>query len=272
MINDLTPEQKTELEKHFAKLGNPALTSLVAQAGLINSPTETRLHDFVTNNEELIKVKNQIRKLAPLPYPVLILGETGTGKELLAQALHGTRRGQFCGINLTTLPDLLIESELFGHVKGAFTGATDDKIGLLEYCADGTIFLDEIGDMPFTAQAKLLRAIQEKRIRPVGSNKEREISCRFVCATHHKISELFDAGTFRKDLYYRISVCIVETLPLREHLEDIPEIVDFFCEKEFRGVVIPQEVLDLWTAQQWPGNVRELWATLVSYLIEKGKI
>lgn len=265
-------ERKT-LTKTLQLLG-PDCVSLAAQAGLIESPTETILRTLITENPAMKRVKDLTRKYAPLKYPVLIVGETGTGKEIIAQALHGTRKGEFRGINLTTLPDLLIESELFGHCKGSFTGAIDDKKGLLEFCKNGTIFLDEIGDMPLSAQTKLLRAIQEGKVRPVGSNLEIDINCRFVFATHQKLEKLIMEEKFRLDLFYRINVCIIETVPLRARPEDIGEIIDYWCEKEFpgKGLCLQNGILEKWESNYWPGNIRELHNRFIRYIIEKGMI
>ena len=163
-----------------------------------------------------------------LPHPVLILGESGTGKELIARALHGARTGRFIAINCAAISENLLESELFGHVKGSFTGAFNDRAGLLLTATSGTAFLDEIGDLPYGLQAKLLRAIQNRVIRRVGSNEDEEINCRIVAATHQDIeSELNEK--FRLDLYYRLSTFKLRLKPLRERtLEDFLALATHF--------------------------------------------
>ena len=153
------------------------------------------------------------------------MGETGTGKELIARALHGEKAGEFYGINCAGLPETLVESELFGHKQGAFTGATKDKIGLMKLAANGTLFLDEVGELPLLAQAKLLRAIQERKIRKVGGDQSEDINCRIVCATNRDIRDMCDKGQFRVDLYARISTFEIFIPPLRDRLDDVPLII-----------------------------------------------
>lgn len=189
--------------------------------------TEFYLSQFITNDPKMLSMKEKATKLALVDDPVLIQGPSGTGKELIAKALHHeSRSGVFIPINCAGLPENLIESELFGHVRGSFTDAGKDKEGILESAHDGTVFLDEIGDLSCALQAKLLRAIQEKRIRRVGANEERPISCRFVSATHHELLSQVKASTFRNDLYWRISTFILETTPLAERTRDIQPIIE----------------------------------------------
>jgi transcriptional regulator with PAS, ATPase and Fis domain len=184
-------------------------------------PSMAWLDRFVTADPDLLNMKEQIKKLAPLNHPVLIQGESGTGKEFIARALHNTRFGKFVAINCAAISENLIESELFGHCKGAFTGAYTDRPGLLQEARDGTIFLDEIGDLPKPMQPKLLRAIQNKVVRRVGSNADEEISCRFVSATHKHLWSAVNDQEFRMDLYFRLAVFEVELKPIRERcLED----------------------------------------------------
>ena len=197
-------------------------------------PVNKALAEFITEDKDMIAVKAKVKILSEVDDPVLIRGETGTGKELLACALHGDRKPeQLITVNCAGIPELLVESELFGHKKGSFTGAVNDKVGLLRAAFDGTIFLDEIGDLPLSAQAKLLRAIQEKKIRRVGDETgEEQINCRFVCATHRNLKMMVAEGTFREDLYWRIRVVPLETKPIRERTVDIPLIVKHLIIKE----------------------------------------
>lgn len=186
------------------------------------------LDRFITTDPQLLEMKEMVKKLAHVHYPVMILGDSGTGKELIARALHGSRTGRFIGINCAAISENLIESELFGHVKGSFTGAYNDKPGLLAYAANGTAFLDEVGDLPYNLQAKLLRAIQEKVVRRVGATDTEEINCRIVCATRKDIQMELDQ-TFRLDLYYRLTTFILTLKPLKDRpYEDFVEFSKFY--------------------------------------------
>ncbi len=197
---------------------------------------------------------------------VLIQGESGTGKELAARAIHfnGPRKaGAFVGINCAALPENLLESELFGHVRGAFTGADRDKLGLMQAADGGTLFLDELGEMPLSTQAKLLRVLQEREVRPLGATKAVALDLRLVCATHRDLSVEVEAGRFREDLYYRVAVVQVRMPPLRERIEDLPDLCQSILNKIGReGGRKPPELgsdaLRLLATQRWPGNVREL--------------
>lgn len=218
-------------ENEMANIQEKALEKLIAEtsAGVrdaYSSETEKWLKTFITSDNRMISLKETVRKLAPEDDTVLIMGESGTGKELIAHALHGNRQGTFISVNCAGMPTELIEAELFGHVRGAFTGADKDKDGLFKAADKGTLFLDEIGDMPLIVQAKLLRALQQKAIRPVGANLEFKVDVRVVCATHHRLDELVGKGTFRLDLYSRIQTFILHTLPIRERRGDIKAIVD----------------------------------------------
>jgi two-component system response regulator PilR (NtrC family) len=204
--------------------------------------------------------------VAPTRTTVLITGESGTGKELVARAIHAKSdrsSGPFVPINCGAIPENLIESELFGHVKGAFTGAGNDKKGLFAAASGGTVFLDEIGELPMPMQVRLLRVLQERRIKPVGSATEQEIDCRVVAATNRDLKAMVDKNEFREDLYYRLNV-IQLTLPsLRERREDLPLLVHHFLEKyaldmgkPIRGVA--RDAMDLLISYPYDGNVREL--------------
>lgn len=207
-----------------------------------------------------------IKQVSPFDVSVLVTGESGTGKELCARALHYNslrQDGPFVAENCGALPDELLESELFGHKKGAFTGAVDDRIGLFESANGGTIFLDEIGDTSPAFQLKLLRVLQEKEIRPLGSNKRRPVDVRIVAATNKNIEEEVRAGRFRQDLYYRLATFTIKLPPLRDRLEDIPYLTAYLLEESMKELGkrvegVTSETMECLQKYQWPGNVREL--------------
>src|SRR5277367_6404258 len=211
------------------------------------------------------RVYKLIEKVSQHNYPVLILGESGTGKELVARSIHfsGTRRNKpFAPVDCSALVPTLIESELFGYVKGAFTGANTNKVGLMEAAGSGTLFLDEIGDLPIDLQAKLLRALQEREVKPVGSNERVSISARVIAATHRDLESAVRTGGFRQDLFFRLNVVQIKLPPLRERKNDIPLLVHTFLEKfsDEQGRVrsISEDAIARLLAYDWPGNVREL--------------
>lgn len=211
------------------------------------------------------KVYKLIEKVSQHSYPVLVLGESGTGKELVARSIHfsGPRRsGPFVPVDCSALVPTLIESELFGYVKGAFTGALRSKVGLLEAADGGTLFLDEIADLPFDLQAKLLRALQEREIRPVGSNERVRINVRVIAATNRDLETAIRSGSFRQDLYFRLNVVQIKLPPLRERKSDIHLLVNHFLEKfsdpERPVRSISEDAMARLMAYDWPGNVREL--------------
>lgn len=205
---------------------------------------------------------NQLARLpgfASTDFPVLILGPSGAGKEVLAQAIHQLskrRDGPFVSINCGALSESLIESELFGHIKGAFTGATFDRKGAFEAARGGTLILDEIGDMPIELQAKLLRAIENKEIRPIGSDRTIRTDVRILASTHKNLHQLIKAGLFREDLYWRLNVCKIEPPALSDRMEDFVDLVYFFC-KEMR-VRLSYNTIEKLKSHQWSGNIREL--------------
>jgi two-component system response regulator HydG len=214
---------------------------------------------------EMEKLYRIIAKAGQSAHPVLILGESGTGKELVAKSIHMAgvfRNKPFIPVDCGSLVPTLIESELFGHVRGAFTGATNPKEGLLAIAAGGTVFLDEIGELPTDLQAKLLRAIQEKEIRPVGSVKRVPIDVRILAATNRDLERAVTEGTFRRDLFFRLNVLTLRIPPLRERRQDIPLLVAHFLERIGREAgnekTIPDESLKALLNYDWPGNVREL--------------
>lgn len=212
------------------------------------------------------EVFDLIRRVAPASANVLISGESGTGKERVARAIHdeGPRKDKpFIAINCTAIPETLLESELFGHAKGAFTGAVARKRGLFEEADGGTIFLDEIGDMNLALQAKLLRVIQERKVRAVGETQDREIDVRIIAATHKDLKAAIKNGSFREDLYYRLSVIPIVIPPLRHRREDIPLLADFFLKKYASANHSPvrgftQDAMARLLGMDWEGNVREL--------------
>ncbi|NIA20536.1 MAG: response regulator [Anaerolineaceae bacterium] len=214
----------------------------------------------------LRNVLNLALKLARTRTTALISGESGTGKELIARAIHyggPDRRGRFVAINCAALPESLVESELFGHKRGAFTGASHDKLGLFSHAEGGTIFLDEISTMPLAIQAKLLRAIEEKRVLPVGGTEPLEIKARIICATNHNLRQEVEAGRFRDDLYYRLNVVEIVIPPLRQRREDIPPLVDHFLAKYNQSLNkhcpgVSEGAMRVMMTYSWPGNVREL--------------
>jgi two-component system response regulator HydG len=220
---------------------------------------------IVGRSPEMEKLYRIIAKAGQSTHPVLILGESGTGKEMVAKAIHVAgplRNKPFIPVDCGSLVPTLIESELFGHVRGAFTGATGPKDGLLAIAEGGTVFLDEIGELPIDLQAKLLRAIQEKEIRPVGSTKQVPINVRILGATNRDLEHAVNEGSFRRDLYFRLNVLTLRIPPLRERRPDIPLLVAHFLERIGRDVGIEKSISDdalkLLLAYDWPGNVREL--------------
>ena len=205
-----------------------------------------------------------IEKVGPTRSNVMILGESGTGKELTARAIHdasGRQKEPFVPINCAAIPETLLESELFGHAKGAFTGAVSNKEGLLKTAGSGTIFLDELGDMPLSIQAKLLRAIENREIQPVGSVRRIPIEARVVTATNKDLQKEVEAGTFREDLYYRLAVVEIEVPPLRDRRDDIPRLIDHFVSR------FNEEAVQHLTGHSWPGNIRELENTIERAMI-----
>jgi len=217
--------------------------------------------DIVGQSKVMRGVLKQILQVAKTDSTVLILGETGTGKELIAKSIHQhskRREKDFIALNCAAIPESLLESELFGHEKGAFTGASSRKLGKFEIAHDSTLFMDEIGDMPMETQTKVLRAIQENQFGRVGGIKPIRVNVRFITATHQDLTFLVDQGTFRQDLFYRLNVFAIHLPPLRERREDIPLLVGTFLKKQNRQITVKPETMQLLTAYDWPGNVREL--------------
>jgi len=226
--------------------------------------------NIVGRSPKMQEVFSLIERVARTASTVLIRGESGTGKELIARAIHfsGPRsKNRFLSINCGALPENLLESELFGHEKGAFTGAVREKKGLFQEADKGTLFLDEVGEMTTSMQVKLLRVLQEKRVRRVGGNQEEAIDVRIIAATNQDLRALIDEGKFRDDLYYRINVIPIHIPPLRQRRGDIPMLVEYFLRKYSDEMAIPRkpitvETLQLLESYGWPGNVRELENTI----------
>lgn len=227
---------------------------------------ERRFEQIIGNSPALESVLEQVERVAPTDSTVLIQGETGTGKELIAHAIHNlsSRCGRpFVRLNCAAIPLDLLESELFGHEKGAFTGAIAQKIGRFELADKGTLFLDEIGDIPPALQPKLLRVLQEQEFERLGSTRTHQVDVRLVAATNRNLLEMSNQGEFRTDLYYRLNVFPVLLPPLRERREDIPALVAHFVEIYGRRMSrpidhIPPTTMSAFTSYQWPGNIREL--------------
>jgi len=217
---------------------------------------------LVGNAPSLNELVAKILKLSGDSSPILITGESGTGKELVARAVHSVSRRKdetFLTVDAATLVGSLMESELFGHVKGAFTDARQDKLGLVRSAAGGTLFLDEVGELPAEIQAKLLRLLQEGEVRPIGAAKAVKVDVRILAATNRDLKSDVRNGRFRKDLYYRLNVIPIRLDPLRERKEDIPALVNHFAAKySLDEIRLSRETRDLMTEYDWPGNVREL--------------
>ncbi len=269
-------------------VNNTELAALVQRAAeharlhsqLQQKPREEELQvSMVYNSPSMKQVLQIIRKVAGTSVPILITGETGTGKSRLAEYVHrasALREKPFLTIDCAALPESLLESELFGHVKGAFTGAVNSRRGLLEEAQGGTVFLDEIGELSPSTQAKLLRAIQEHEIRPVGSNKSVSINVRFIAATHRRLEEDVKTGRFREDLFYRLSVIPLYLPPLRERREDLAALIGFFINRfnarYGRNVTqISPAAMNILYSQPWKGNIRELENVLErAFLLTEG--
>ncbi len=230
------------------------------------TPEEWR-KDIITRSPRMEELLNQARLIAESEVSVFIQGESGTGKELLAQAIHNASpraNKPFIAVNCSAIPEQLLESELFGHKKGAFTGATSDHEGLFRAANGGTLFLDEIGDMPMAFQAKLLRVLQEKAIRPVGSTETIPVDVRLISATHRDLHNAVEEKEFREDLYYRLNVVTLEVPPLAKRREDIPLLANHFLEKlcgegKRKEKKFSQEAMKMLVTAPWPGNVRHLY-------------
>lgn len=243
-------------EKKALKVKNIILEEQLHRIGTHN--------DFIGNSKEMEKVRDLIGMVAGSDIPVLILGETGTGKEVAARAIHDLSPravNPFVVVNSSILQETMLESELFGYRKGAFTGAETDKMGLIEIADRGTFFIDEVGDMGLSIQAKLLRVLESGIFRKLGDTKEIKVDVRFIFATNRDLNEAAEEKQFRRDLFFRISSFVINLPPLRSKRGDVPLLVNYFLEKFFRGGKkkhFSREAMELLMAYDWPGNVREL--------------
>lgn len=232
--------------------------------------------DQIVGQSKLMKdVFAKIQRAAPVDSTVLILGDSGTGKELVAQALHHNsprKKGPFVAVNIAAVPPTLVESELFGHVRGAFTGATDKRMGRFEQADGGTLFIDEVGDFELPLQAKLLRVLESLTVTPVGGHEDRKVNVRVLAATSRDIRKMVEQGTFREDLYYRLNVVSIVLPPLRDRPDDVPILVEHFLKeitehKHTASRRVSPEVMRRFMTYRWPGNVRELRNILESMMV-----
>jgi two-component system, NtrC family, response regulator GlrR len=246
------------------------LLDTVAEAMRLSSPVLGDMEDWraelITRSSAMEDLLAQARRVAASDASVCIFGASGTGKELLARAIHRASpraEAPFVAVNCGAIPEGLLESELFGHKKGSFTGAVADRRGLFQAAQGGTLFLDEIGDMPLPLQVKLLRALEERKVRPVGSHESHDIDVRVICATHRKLEERIASGEFREDLYYRLNVVKLYIPTLAERREDIPLLANHFLSRlaeRYRKsrLALAPEAMQLLVSAPWPGNVRQL--------------
>jgi formate hydrogenlyase transcriptional activator len=272
-ISDQAPNLKGEIRSEIGfevdsipaliQTGRPDGHIDFFREGIIKTSTS---EEMVGNSPALQKVLNRVVKVAPTDSTVLITGETGTGKELIARAIHNTskRSGRaFVSVNCAAIPQALIASELFGHEKGAFTGATQRRLGRFELADGGTIFLDEVGELPSETQVALLRVLQEHEFERVGGNRSIKVNVRVIVATNRDLEAAIAGRRFREDLFYRLNVFPLEIPPLRERRDDIPMLVQYFIDHYAREAgktikSVNKDTLDLFLSYPWPGNIREL--------------
>jgi DNA-binding NtrC family response regulator len=233
----------------------------------------SRLPELIGNAGCMLEISRRVRLVAPRSTPVLIEGPTGSGKELVAEALHrlsNRSRKPFVAINCAAIPEPLLEAELFGHTRGAFTGAVQGRTGRIESADGGTLFLDEIGEMPLSLQSKLLRFVECGELQRVGENETVKVDARIIAATHRPLAQQTQTGAFRSDLYYRLAVFLIRTPSLAEHAQDLPLLVDHFMQRMGRDAPLKRVdsgALAMLAAHEWPGNVREL-----EHVLERGAI
>ncbi|HJK92878.1 MAG TPA: sigma-54 dependent transcriptional regulator, partial [Polyangiaceae bacterium LLY-WYZ-15_(1-7)] len=240
----------------------PLLAQAVEESQLVRDATGRDVPPLVGESAAIEQVRTFIRTVGPTPATVMILGETGTGKEVVAHNLHAAsprRDGPFVAMNAACVPRDLFESELFGHKRGAFTGATDDRKGLFREADGGTLFIDELAELPLESQAKLLRALEERKVRPVGEGREHEVDVRVLAATNRDLWERVSAGQFREDLYFRLQVFPIVLPPLRDRKEDlVPLAHHLLARLGAAGTTLADSAVRAFQAYDWPGNVREL--------------
>ena len=259
-------EKPLSLDKVLLVITNALKVSQLVEENRSLKAKLAKGHEMIGASPAIRLLKEQIAIAAPTSGWVLITGENGTGKELVARAIHSQSKRRdkpFVEVNCAAIPEDLIESELFGHEKGAFTGATAQRKGKFDQAHEGTLFLDEIGDMSLKTQAKVLRILQEHKFERVGGNRTIEVDVRVIAATNKDLEEEIGEGRFREDLYYRLNVIPFHVPPLRERCEDIPllahHFLEFFCSKESRGTkALAPEAMETLAGYPWPGNVREL--------------
>jgi len=287
LVHDVVQNELKELEAHNRQYSRQVrelaseLSKKEEEVKYLQSQLEEKhsFHDFIGKNHNMQRVYEVIERVAQFDSTVLILGETGTGKELAAAAIHysSPRKAKpFIAVNCAAMPEALLESELFGHVKGSFTGALRDRKGKFELASSGTLFLDEIGDISASTQVKLLRAIQEKEIERVGDEKKIKVDIRIIAATNQDLEKLIEEGKFRKDLYYRLNVVPLKLPALRDRKDDIPLLASYFIEKintrlgkNISG--ISPYALSKLMRHTWPGNVRELEGVIERAIIMSGE-
>ena len=266
-IADPVTSSSRDLLANASQPGLPRMVPIRAELPMLHCVEQKavdRLPELIGNGPSMLEVSRRTRLVAPRMTPVLIEGPTGSGKELVAEALHrlsNRSRKPFVAINCAAIPEALLEAELFGHTRGAFTGAVQGRIGRIESADGGTLFLDEIGEMPLALQAKLLRFVESSELQRVGDNETVKVDVRIVAATHRPLAEHTKTGSFRADLYYRLAVFLIRTPALMEHAQDLTLLVDHFLEKMGREAPVKrvdQSALAKLAAHDWPGNVREL--------------
>lgn len=263
----LTALSESVVLEHAERVVRLSLTE-EAVSGLNLQDEAPVKYGIVTGSDHTCRMIDDVELYAIETRPVLINGESGTGKEMVASALHqaSKRTGQFLALNCGSIPSDMIAAELFGHVKGSFTGASHDKKGLFEAANKGTLFLDEIGEMPLAQQVLLLRVLQEGKIRRVGDAKEVKVNVRVVAATNRNLEEMVAEGSFREDLYYRLRHLTITIAPLRERSDEVPHLVNYYLKKlsaeKGRQITITSEAMSVLQAQEWRGNIRELVCTL----------
>jgi len=259
-------EKPLSLDRVLLVVGNAVRRGALERENLRLRAEVSEGVDLIGESPAIIELRNQVDRAAPSKGRVLIFGENGTGKELVARRIHAlsSRHDEtFVEVNCAAIPEELIESELFGHIKGSFTGAVADKLGKFDLADNGTLFLDEVGDMSLKTQAKVLRVLEEQRFEPVGSNEPRDVDVRVIAATNKNVEAEIEAGNFREDLYYRLNVIPFRVPPLRARREDIPLLADHFladyaAEYGQPAKRLGPDALALLVSHRWPGNVREL--------------